>query len=603
MSRDVIVVGAGGGGPVVAKELAAQGLDVLLLEAGPFYTNPERDWTHLENDANNPLTGYLRFGPADRSQPAWYRETPQNSFLWQLAGVGGTTLHYYANCPRAMPGVFMGYAGADAGAYDPRVFPFTYNELIPYYEWVEATLPVQTAAEGTKEEVFFTGAASLGIPHNTNRNISQPSYRPQENAILQPGGTAGKATVAQGTTMYPAATGCTFCGYCFQGCKEPFGSPFNLKAKRTTLVSYVPMALTAGVPGSWAPHGKAVTLIANAFATQILTTTVGGVARAVGVTWRDTGTGETSTEHARVVVLAGGTTETPRLWLNSGLPNPNGWVGQGYTDHYFDWLVGVFGSDTFSSRGVGSSARVDWPGHGGLEQVGLPPALQAFSLMFSNGGMRGYYDNGSPATDFGGGSTTDPAWDGPSGRPMGLELKSMLADVDRLVNVLVITDDDVQPVNRVTLSALNADDHGPVAKVEFPRGQRSARTVANREFMARRAGELLRGAGATKVIRMDWPPLILHVQSTMRMGVSETDSVLDENAKARWVDGLYVADNSALANALGGPNPTLTCQALATRTAEKILVNEFGGAPFVAGGAPVVSTDPGITAALPAQLV
>jgi hypothetical protein len=31
--RDVIVIGAGGGGPVVAKELAAQGLDVLLLEA------------------------------------------------------------------------------------------------------------------------------------------------------------------------------------------------------------------------------------------------------------------------------------------------------------------------------------------------------------------------------------------------------------------------------------------------------------------------------------------------------------------------------------------------------------------------------------------
>jgi choline dehydrogenase-like flavoprotein len=29
--RDVIVVGAGGGGAVVAKELAQRGLDVLLL--------------------------------------------------------------------------------------------------------------------------------------------------------------------------------------------------------------------------------------------------------------------------------------------------------------------------------------------------------------------------------------------------------------------------------------------------------------------------------------------------------------------------------------------------------------------------------------------
>jgi choline dehydrogenase-like flavoprotein len=84
----------------------------------------------------------------------------------------------------------------------------------------------------------------------------------------------------------------------------------------------------------------------------------------------------------------------------------------------------------------------------------------------------------------------------------------------------------------------------------------------------------------------------------MRMGTSVTDSVLDQNAKSRFVDGLYIADNSALANALGGPNPTLTCQALATRTAENILVHEFGGAPFVATGSPTVSTDPSITAAL-----
>ncbi|MFL5950425.1 MAG: NAD(P)-binding protein, partial [Gaiellaceae bacterium] len=55
--RDAIVVGAGAGGPVVAKELAARGLDVLLLEAGPAWTDPEREWSHDENTANNPATG------------------------------------------------------------------------------------------------------------------------------------------------------------------------------------------------------------------------------------------------------------------------------------------------------------------------------------------------------------------------------------------------------------------------------------------------------------------------------------------------------------------------------------------------------------------
>ncbi|HEY6426342.1 MAG TPA: GMC family oxidoreductase N-terminal domain-containing protein, partial [Acidimicrobiales bacterium] len=168
---------------------------------------------------------------------------------------------------------------------------------------------------------------------------------------------ATRTLTGTGVPVWPGGTGCTLCGYCFQGCKEPFRSPFNQKAKRTTLVSYVPMAPTAGLAGSWAPHGKQVTLIPNAFATQISNTVVNGAPRATAVTWRDTVSGAFTTEEATLIVLAGGTTENPRLWLNSGLPNPNGWVGGGYTDHYFEWLVGVFENDTFSTRGVGSSAR------------------------------------------------------------------------------------------------------------------------------------------------------------------------------------------------------------------------------------------------------
>lgn len=48
---------------------------------------------------------------------------------------------------------------------------------------------------------------------------------------------------------------------------------------------------------------------------------------------------------------------------------------------------------------------------------------------------------------------------------------------------------------------------------------------------------------------MNWAPLILDVQSTMRMGIDPNTSVLDANAESRWVRQLFVADNSALANA------------------------------------------------------
>jgi choline dehydrogenase-like flavoprotein len=587
--RDVIVIGAGGGGPVLAKELAARGLDVLMLEAGPWFRDPENEWSRYENDANNPLDGYFRYGPSGRfERPAWFRELPQNSFLWQLSGVGGTTQHYYGNCPRAYPGVFADYEGADRAAYDPRRFPFGYCDLLPYYEWVEATLPVQTAAMGAKEETFFRGAEGIGLPVNATKDVLRDSFRPQENAILQPGGTAGTTDNAA-DLVFPKATGCTFCGYCFQGCFEPRRAPRNLKAKRSTDNSYVPMAVTAD---AWAAGGRPVTLHPDAYVTRIHTERSGGELQARAVTWRETVGGATHTEEARVVVLAGGCTEDPRLWLTSGLPNPNGWVGRGYTDHFFDWVIGQFDTYTGNSKGVGSSARCDFPGRGGLENVGLPPGIQSFSTALSDSGIRGSYTNGRGPTG---------PWDGPAGRPVGRELKELLTDVDRLLNVLVITDDDVEAQNRVLLSALPGDEQGPIPKVVFKHRQRTRRTLANREFLAAQAARLLRAAGAKKVLRIDWAPLLLHVQSTMRMGADPADSVLDPDCEARAVKRLYVADNAALPNGLGGPNPTLTSQALATRTAERLFAKYFGGDPWVGAEAPVSSIDDRVTAAVLAR--
>ena len=74
------------------------------------------------------------------------------------------------------------------------------------------------------------------------------------------------------------------------------------------------------------------------------------------------------------------------------------------------------------------------------------------------------------------------------------------------------------------------------------------------------------------------------------MGASEADSVLDGNGEARAVKRLFITDNSALANSLGGPNPTLTTQAVATRTAEKIFQLYFGGRAWVGRETAIVST-------------
>src|SRR3954454_22103806 len=105
MARDVIVIGAGGGGPVVAKELAERGLDVLVLEAGARYKRSSREWSHLEWDANDPVHGYRRWGPSDSTKPPRNRDRPKCSFLWEYSGKRLTTHRCEGKLRRARPGV------------------------------------------------------------------------------------------------------------------------------------------------------------------------------------------------------------------------------------------------------------------------------------------------------------------------------------------------------------------------------------------------------------------------------------------------------------------------------------------------------------------
>jgi choline dehydrogenase-like flavoprotein len=577
--RDVIVVGAGGGGAVVAKELATRGLDVLVLEAGPRFAEPEHEWGHFSQGATNPTTGYFRWGPADRSQPPYARELhPSTMVVQQVSGVGGTTLHYSANCPRAMPGAFEGYSGRRRGAHDTRhLFPLAYRDLIPYYEWVEHTLPVQTAAMGTKEEVFFRGARRAGLPVNRFKDIARDSFRPQENAILQPAGTAGRSGKRADAT-FPRARGCTFCGHCLEGCFEPLGAPRNLKAKRSTDNSYIPMALTADL---WQRGGRAAELVAGAFVERVEFSSSGGSATATGVSWRHSASGELVVEDARVVVLAAGAIESPRLWLNSGLPDPNGWVGRGLTNHFEDLVLGLMPFEAGFSKGPTSAARADFPGRGCVQQVGLPPADTAALLAAGNASRRGSTRRGRS-----------------SGRVVGRDLTRFLAHIDRLLGVVVITDDAVDPRNRVSLAGLPPDAHGRVPRIDLPAGGRTARSIRNRRFLLQRAAEIVERAGAVAVHVSDGPPILGHIHSTLRMGQRAGDSVLDRHGEARWIERLFVADNSALSNSLGGPNPTLTSQALATRVAERVVRRYFDGEPWVTREAPTSSIDDRVTHAV-----
>ncbi|WP_338554952.1 GMC family oxidoreductase [Paenibacillus sp. KS-LC4] len=563
---DVIVIGSGGGGAVVAKELAEAGLQVLVLEAGPWYgnknwekPNSERggEWSSsyndldvglykklyngYENNMNDVVSGVFRFGPADRRRTPWHRVMRQKGDIWQLSGVGGTTQHYWTQSPRAFPIAVDG------------IWPISYQELIPYYEKAEATLPVQFAPTTPKEELFYYGAKKAGWHLIPTLNVTTPGYRPNPNAILPTNEHLMDPNYSLDQLSH--MEGCTLKGNCVNGCSV--GPSVDKIAKRSTLVSYIPLALKTGN----------VAIRPNSFAIKILTEQdpKEGL-RATGVQFRDTWTREIGELNAKTVVMAAGCIESPRLWLNSGLPH-NAWVGRGLTNHCFDWVSGVFDEKELMSilgmpsvypyMGHTSGARVDIPGTGIFQVSCLSPGLMSYlTYGFSEAGFNGLNlpEPGAP-------------WD-IHGRIVGPQLKELMRNYTRTMTMLLLTDDETLYHNRVEVDPLLKDENGPIPVVHYVP---SIKTLQRRDKLARYAAETLKQAGAKTIIRSDTPfSFMLHIESTMRMGY-----VTDTNCEAMQVKRLFIADNSVHFNGIGGPNPTLTTQALATRTAEKIFNNYF----------------------------
>jgi choline dehydrogenase-like flavoprotein len=254
---DVVVVGSGAGGGVVAGELADRGRSVLLLEAGPHRT--AADFTRWEAKANHDFWWPLRFAPIDGGAGGVVA-------LLAARCVGGTTTINTKVALRAADHDFDkwheagGLVGAGGG-------PFGASDLAPHYARVEQRLGVRVRSDWRKSVYTVEpGFRALG------------SHLEPVHAYTDPN--------------------CMSCGSCLQGC------PTN--AGKSTMNTYIHDAWVTGRL-ELRPESPVERIVLD-----------GG--RATGVEYRDTD-GAVRRVDAGAVVVAAGTLNTPQLLLRSGLPD------------------------------------------------------------------------------------------------------------------------------------------------------------------------------------------------------------------------------------------------------------------------------------------
>ncbi|HKP18617.1 MAG TPA: GMC family oxidoreductase [Gaiellaceae bacterium] len=222
---DVVVVGSGAGGGVVAGELAERGRAVLLLEIGPHFT--ARDFTRWEAKAFHQFWWPLRFAPL-----------PDGDVVTFLAGrcVGGTTTINTKVALRADERDVAKWHPA-SGLTNERGEPFRAADLAPYYDRVEQRLGVRERTDWTKSvHTLEPGFRALG-------------------AELEP------------VTAYTDAT-CSRCGSCLQGC------PTN--AGKSTMNTYIADTLAGGLLELRADAAVERVLIADGEATGVEFVDAGG---------------------------------------------------------------------------------------------------------------------------------------------------------------------------------------------------------------------------------------------------------------------------------------------------------------------------------------
>ena len=160
---DVVIVGSGSGGAVMARELARDGRSVLVIEEGGHYLPSEYG-------AMSPSNSIRRMArEAGLAVAVGRGDTPLISVLSGKC-VGGSSVLTGGVCFRIPDDVLHEWS-TDLGLTD-----LTPEKLAPYFEEVERTIHVETVPEEMRSrssQLFVEGAAKMGIQMKSLRRNTQ----------------------------------------------------------------------------------------------------------------------------------------------------------------------------------------------------------------------------------------------------------------------------------------------------------------------------------------------------------------------------------------------------------------------------------------------
>jgi len=305
-STDVVVVGSGPCGALVAHDLAAKGFSVTILEAGKRF-DPQIDLRNRESNGGRILW----------NEPRTY--SGKDSVMPKAGlAVGGGTLAWLGVMPRFHHADFKTHSTEGVGAD----WPIGYDDLRPYY--------------GEVEREF--GVAGECGPFSPERyQLPMPPHRMNWHAqLLARGATKLGAKpfappVAINSIEYDGRPACNYCGWCASGCVT--------EAKATSAGTYLAKAEKLGVK-----------LISEAFVHRVNYDKKSG--RATGVSYLDAN-GLEHRVNARLVILAAHALETPRIFLLSdGLANSSGLVGKNLMSHPTWQVFGTFDEPVNAFKGM-----------------------------------------------------------------------------------------------------------------------------------------------------------------------------------------------------------------------------------------------------------